>query len=508
MKKKKLNLSGAFAFILAVLVLLICVPINLIVSYYDKGFDMSPSKKYTLNDKTVKLINDNSDKEIDLYFLYKLEKFKKAEASELLPLYHTLTQLDEFDNINLTCFNPNENAALTKELDPNNILSLEAGDLVVKCNNVSKKIAHGKFFQENQSGVREFAGEALIDSAIATCASGSLPAIYFLTGHGEKSIDGNLSSFALQLKAKDYDVQELDLEKEGSIPANAKIIYLVAPQKDLTEKEKDIILDYAENGGAISFLLDPCETEGRFYNIEAVMEYFGLILDYNIVTETSRANMLDDREYTQNENYFRVEYPAGSQYNSEFTQDLTSDLNYLISKGDYVAGIAYPRSLTEIPEDSFPGAAYTERSSIIKNISTTNAETGETGYTTASKSMGGDEVTAQQADDYLTGMALDFGYYSYNKESNAKMFVLGTSAPIDNDLLNVDVSGTQTLTLFSNTWLYDADVQFGVENKFNSYDKMTFRDAGEAKTVMAVVYVIPLIIAGIGVAVWLKRRHS
>ena len=98
-QKKKLNLSGTFAIVLALLVLLIFIPINLIVSYFDKGFDMTPSKKYTLDDKTVDLINSNSDKTIEIYFLYKLEELTRSDANELLPLYHTLTQLKEFDNI-------------------------------------------------------------------------------------------------------------------------------------------------------------------------------------------------------------------------------------------------------------------------------------------------------------------------------------------------------------------------------------------------------------------------
>ena len=503
MKKKKLNLSGTIAFVIAILVLVIFIPINLIVSYYDKGFDMTPSKKYTLNEKTVKLLEETSDKHIDLYFLYKLEEFQRADASELLPLYHTLKQLEERSNITLTCFEPDENAALAKELDPEGIIGIDRGDLFVKCNNTTKKISHAKFFQQSTDGVRQYAGEELIAAAISTCASGSLPGVYFLTGHGEKSINDTLSIYASQLKSKDYLVEELDLDKAGAIPSNAKIIYLAGPQEDLTDKEKDLLCEYADNGGSLSFLIDPCDTEGRFYNIEAVMEKFGLILDYNIVTETSPANQLQDRDSKQSENFFRVEYPAGGQYNEEFTEDLTSDLNELISAGSYIAGISYARSVTEIPEDSFIGADYTERSSIIRNVADANGN-----YTTASKSMGGDDVTAQQADDMLSGMMLDFGYYSYNKTTGGKMIFVGTTSVIDSDMIAVSISGTQMLTLFSNTWLYDSDIQFGIGNKLNSYDYMIFKDAKEATSVIVIVYVIPVLLAIFGVVVWIRRRNS
>ncbi|WP_024861618.1 Gldg family protein [Ruminococcus flavefaciens] len=521
MKKKKLNLSGTVAFITALLVLVIFIPINLIVSYYDKGFDMTPSGKYTLNEKTVQLLDETADQHIDIYGLYELEEFKRSENSEYLPLYHTLTQLEQRDNITLTCFQPDENAALSKELDPEGYLGIEKGDTFVKCNGVIKKISRKKVFQTGADDSKQYAGEELLAAAIKTCSSGSLPTVYFLTGHGDKTIGTNFPEFAAILKTNNYDVQELDLDEAGAVPDNAKIIYLAGPTEDITAKEKDLLLEYADNGGAMSFLIDPCDTEGRFYNIEAVMEEFGLVLDYNIVTETTPANMLDDPDQNQSENYLRVEYPAGSQVNSEFTQDLTTDLNTLISNSvpingyTLISGISYPRSLTEIPEDSFPAASYIERASIIKNTTGLDGS-----YTTVSKAMGGDEITAKEADEKLSGIDLDFGYYSYNKKTGAKLVVIGTTAPIDTPRCTPTVeipkskqkalssSGTRMLTVFSNTWLYDSEIEFGVGNKINAYDYMKFSDSSDATKTIVALFITPVVIVLFGLAVWLKRRNS
>ena len=524
MKKKKFNLSGAFALLLALLVLLIFVPVNIIAGLFDKGYDMTPAKKYTLSDKTLELLDENSDKQIDIYYLSLLKYFKDAEAAEYLPLYHTLTQLEEHDNIKLTCFRPNENPTLSSELDPDELLGTYEGDVFVKCNDVIKKISKDKIFQTGSDGSSQYAGEELIAAAISTCASGYLPTVYFLTGHGEKTIEENFSNFAAILKSNNYEVKELDLDKEGAIPEDAKIIYLTGPTKDLTDKETQLLLDYSDKGGSMSFLLDPCDTKGRFDNIEKIMEEFGLILDYNIVTESSPQNMLYDPNKEQNENFLRVEYPAGSQSGAELTQDLTTDLNLILSganaedsnqKTQLIAGISYPRSLTEIPEDSFPAASYVERSSIIRNTTGNNGE-----YTTVSKSMGGDETTAKEADEKLSGIGLDFGYYSYNKQNNSKLIVIGTTAPIDDvvctptvelsqDTENVSsTSGTRTLIVFTNTWLYDSEIQFGVGNKINSYDRMVFKDKNDATGVIAILYIIPAVIAAFGVFVWLRRRNS
>ncbi len=524
MKKKKFNLSGTLALLLALLVLLIFIPINIIAGMFDKGYDMTPKKKYTLDQKTVDLLDRTSGQQIDIYYLSLLKYFKDSKVSDLLPLYHTLTQLEERENIKLTCFRPNENPAITQELDPEGLLGTYEGDIFVKCNGIIKKVSRDKIFQKGADGSSQYAGEELIAAAIDTCSKGYLPAVYFLKGHGEKTIETNFSNFAAILKTNNYDVHELDLGAEGAIPADAKIIYLTGPTKDLTDKERDLLMDYADNGGAMSFLLDPCGTKGRFYNIEKIMEEFGLILDYNIVTETTAANKLNDPNQVQSENFFRVEYPAGAQAGAELTQDLTTDLNMILSgataadsnqETKLIAGISYPRSLTEIPDDSFPAASYVERSSIIRNTPGNDGA-----YTTVSKSMGGDDITAAEADEKLSGIALDFGYYSYNKQTQAKLIVIGTTAPIDDVVCTptVDVpnnkyyvsssSGTRMLTVFSNTWLYDSDIQFGVGNKINAYDRMVFRDAKDATGTIVLLYVIPAVLAALGVVVWLKRRNS
>ncbi|MBP5582248.1 MAG: Gldg family protein [Ruminococcus sp.] len=516
MKKKKFNLSGTVALITALLVLAVFIPINLIVSYYDKGFDMTPSGKYTLNEKTVQLLDETADNHIDIYCLYHLDQFKRSENSQLLPLYHTLIQLEQRDNITLTSFLPDENVTLSNDLDPSGLLGIEEGDTFVRANGITKKIGRIKMFQTGADGTKQYAGEELLAAAIKTCVSGSLPTVYFLKGHGEKSIETNLAEFSSALKTNNYDVKELELDKEGSIPDNAKIIYLAGPTKDLTAKEKDLLLEYADNGGAMSFYIDPCDTKGRFTNIEAVMEEFGLILDYNIVTETTPANMMENPDQVQDENFIRVEYPAGANAGAELTQDLTEDINTLVNgSNQFQPGISYTRSLTEIPEDAFPGASYIERSPIVKNTTGLDGS-----YTTVSKAMGGDDITAKEANEKLSGMSLDFGYYSYNKKSGAKLIVFGTTAPIDTVVCTPSVeipadkvkpastSATRMLMVFTNTWLYDSDIQFGVGNKINAYDYMRFDSASDATKTIVSLFILPVIIAVIGLAVWLKRRNS
>ncbi len=496
MQKKKFNLSGIFAIILSILILLIAVPINLIFSYADKVFDMTPAGKYTLNEKTVQLLDETSDKQIEVYYLYEYSLETFQSSPEYLPLYHTLEELNERDNITLITFNPNEEADRASALDPSGILGISEGDIFVKCDDVIKKIGHERIFQTTSEGVFQYAGEELIASAIKICTDGSLPTIYFLTGHGEKTINDSYETYATQLKANNYDVQEINLDENGEIPSNASIIYIAGPTKDLTDTEYALLSDYADNGGSLAVFASPCETEGRFKNLDKLLEKFQLGIDYNYVTETSSVNQLQNREAKQSDNYFRVQYTPATD---DFTEDLTTDINYLIDQGDYIAGISNTRSVYEYATEN----AYIEKSPIVQNVMDATTQS----YTTVSTPMGGDASSKNEAET-LSGEALYFGYYSYNKQTLGKLILFGTTDIMDIDMLYYTVSGTQYLAIFSNTWLYDTDIEMGIGNKSNSYDTMTFADADEAESVLRIFVVIPVCVAVAGVAVWLKRRYA
>lgn len=495
MKKKKLNLSGAFAFVLALLILIVFIPINMIFGYYDKVFDMTPSGKYTLNPITEQLIEDTSDKQIDIYFLSSLMDLK--EVPTCLPLYHTLTELDEKENITLTCFDPNENTELAESLNPTGLLDVGLADIFVKCGNTIKQIKFNRCFQTDSNNILEYAGEELIAGAIHLCTSGNLPTVYFLTGYSDKTLEDNYSIYKEEIMTDNYDVQELDLSSVDEVPENTAIIYLTAPQKDISDSDRDKLNTYIDNGGAISMILPPCETEGRFENIEYLLAKFEIGMDYNLVREKNSDWQYRNLDSEQDERYFRVSYPSKGE---DYTEDLTTDINQLVTDGMYIAGIGNTRSFSELSSSS----EMIEKASIIENLP---PSADSTEYTAISEPMGGDEQTASQAKE-KSNTPLVLGYYSYNKQTGAKLYVIGSDDSIDNDRVTVSIYGTRVMTLFSNTWLSDSDIDMGIGLKSNSYDKMEFKDVQHASNTINLFIIIPVVFALAGVAVWLKRRYA
>lgn len=505
-KKQKFNLSGPIALLIALLVLVVFVPINIIFSYNEKVIDMTPSGKYTLNPRTTEILDGISDKKIDVYFLAQLQELK--DTPRFLPLYHTLTKLEERDNITLTCFDPNENPDLVSKLNPPDDLnpsgrySVGSGDIFVRCEetDTTKWINFKKCFQTDSAGILEYAGEELITGALYLCTTGNLPTVYFLTGYSDKTLENDYAGYASAIRNDNYNVEELDLSSVDKLPENTAIVYLAAPQKDISDSDKEKLSDYLDNGGSISMFLPPCETKGRFKNIEYLLAKFELGMDYNILSETQNDYILYDRDGEKNNKYFRVSFPMPDD---DSTEDLTTDINTLISTdmSSYMPGISHSRSLSYMST----GNALIEKASIIENlpIDQNHMDT----FTIKSEAMGGDDETKAAAEK-LSESPLCLGFYSYNKQTGGKLIAIGSDDIIDDNNFSMHTAGSRILALFSNTWLYDSDVDMGIGNKSNSYDTMKFSSAEQATSTLRIFMIIPIVLAAAGVAVWLKRRYA
>ena len=270
----------------------------------------------------------------------------------------------------------------------------------------------------------------------------------------------------------------------------------------------------------MSMLLSPSETEGRFKNIESLLAIFQLGMHYNLVTEKNTylqpdeklistvlptelitADSDDDAIMKEKrailERFMKVSYPYPS---SESTVDLTTDINSKITDGTYVAYTSNSRSFFEL---SLSGEQI-EKYSIIENLT---LEEGSTSYTSFSTPMGGDNDTKEVAES-LSNEPLVLGYYSYNKQTGAKLFLIGTDDIIDDEKITIATYGTRMLTLFSNTWLYNSDIDMGIGAKSNSYDTLEFEDAKDASRAIKLFFILPAVFLAAGLAVWLKRRYA
>ncbi|MDM8568710.1 GldG family protein, partial [Thiotrichales bacterium HSG1] len=105
------------------------------------------------------------------------------------------------------------------------------------------------------------ATEQNITSALQRVVRTEERLIVFLEGHGERTInntaDHDLSQWADLLKSSGFKLQPLNFGQVTAIPANADVLVIPNPRRQLLPAEITLITDYIDNGGSLLWLLDP-----------------------------------------------------------------------------------------------------------------------------------------------------------------------------------------------------------------------------------------------------------
>jgi ABC-type uncharacterized transport system involved in gliding motility auxiliary subunit len=90
--------------------------------------------------------------------------------------------------------------------------------------------------------------------------------VYFLTGHGEATIEGvdntDISTLVGTLRNKNYTVDTLNLTKDAKIPADTKVLVIAGPETPLLDFELKAIEEYLKEGGGLILLQNPYAVTG------------------------------------------------------------------------------------------------------------------------------------------------------------------------------------------------------------------------------------------------------
>ena len=102
--------------------------------------------------------------------------------------------------------------------------------------------------------------EAKLTNAIEKIQRDRIQTIYFLQGHGERTIEPGEQSFSEAVKSledKGYQVQPLNLAQSPAIPSDADVIAIAGPKRQFFPQEVEALKAYSANGGNLLLLIDP-----------------------------------------------------------------------------------------------------------------------------------------------------------------------------------------------------------------------------------------------------------
>lgn len=128
--------------------------------------------------------------------------------------------------------------------------------------------------------------ENRITSGILQLTSDRQSKLYFLQGHGERSLDagqGAISQATQALKDKNFIGEPLNLGLTGKVPADAVAVVVMGPVRPVPEAETTALQTYLNQGGNLLVAVDPTIKSG----LDNLLNLWGVKLDDRVVINAS-----------------------------------------------------------------------------------------------------------------------------------------------------------------------------------------------------------------------------
>ena len=183
---------------------------------------------------------------------------------------------------------------LTSKLDWQNNYEVTDADsfIVIEAQGKEKILFSSDLYTYDYSTYEEIdITEEAITNAILDVTTNVKPKICFIEGHnlyGEEYfqyIEGLLIT-------ETNEVEFVNLLVNGKIPDDCKLLVITALKEDITEKERDLILNYIDNGGELLILADPNANNIKTPNFNKVLDKYGVSIADGMVFEGDSSKMM------------------------------------------------------------------------------------------------------------------------------------------------------------------------------------------------------------------------
>jgi ABC-type uncharacterized transport system involved in gliding motility auxiliary subunit len=426
---------------------------NVLGNRYNKSFDSTSNKRYSLSDQTAKIVKGLSQP-ADITYFDKNSSFDTAK--DLLGRYQTLSP-----KIHVTYVNPDKDPQTTRA----------AG--VTKYGTTIVQIGAKK--QEAKSMTEEE-----VTGAIIRDLKNNTRTVCFVSGSGEHLIDdtdrSGYSKFKDALGKDEYQSKSISLLEKPEVPADCTVIVVGGPKNDYQQPEVDAIQKFVENGGRAMFLLDPPLKIGRPTAdndaLTKVLEGWGVTADKDLLLDENPMGQLMG---------VGPEVPLVSTYDSH---PIVNDL-----KGT-ATGFPLSRSLT------------------IKNTDKTNVQKlfGTTESSFATTKLDTPKVNPSDPANKKGPLALGAaGSYTTGKEnSEGRFVVVGSSSWVSNSFLAFN--GNTDLALDAMNWLSSDEDLISIRPKAQEDRKVEMTKGQFSWVRLSSQFLLPGALLLIGLSVWWRRR--
>ena len=490
---KKRVIRGGFSTIMVVLAIAIVVVLNVIASAVETKaglkIDLTSNKIYSLSAQTESNIrsimnkkNENGEYSNEfVIYSFANDYTQDNLIGKTLERYAALS-----NNITLSVLDPAKDSILRNKFTG---VGDQVEDKTVVVFNSKKNSFRvikyeDMYYTDKENNVSYWTLEQKLTSAFMFLDSGRAQTnVYFLTGHGETVTNVKFSERAKLLKEKleeeNFKVDNIDLAMNDL--RSGDILIVIGPSSDISEQDRDKVIKFLDANGKALFFLDP--SSSRLKNFEAILDHYMIKFKNEIVCEN------DESRHTQNSLLDLVPEVIS---NKEITNGIIN------SKSSVYAG-----SCAYLEE-------YNPSSDLLTVLPLLNTS---------------DRSVCIPYEDYITGAYENkmceyteekrrcIGLALYQKDSSSMQIDEGTRICVfsSSELALGERSGSAgNVSLIKNcvNWVDNKTNTISISGvQMNAYE-LSIADAATVKTLVTIVIiVIPVLILGGGVIIWLRRKN-
>jgi ABC-type uncharacterized transport system involved in gliding motility auxiliary subunit len=447
---KRGTLYGLNAALMSVAFIAIMVIANIVAIRYKYTYDATKAQVHTLSPQSKQVVKE-LDQQVEIIGFFSSSDFGQQDRfEELIDQYKRETDLISYDVID-------------PDSEPLKVRAYEEPyrGLLIRTETRSERV----FSPREQD----------ITGAILKVTSDTPKTIYFLTGHQEHdpNASGNdgYSTVAGWLRSQNYEVKTLNLALiTDTIPSDATVVVIAGPQKMLLDGELTQLQAYLASGGRALIMQDPfSETDLSVFL-------------FNWQVRFENGIVVDQMRYVEN-----PAYPATDSYPYS---TITQDMNGLIA--------VFPRArgVSQIGDAASADITYTPL------VETSNQSWGETSEEVAERDeadIAGPLVLAAaiESQPTLTAESDDAG-------TKTRMVLIGDSDFASN--ATADIPGNGVLFLNAVNWLSEEEQLIAIGPKDAGGQPPSFTETTNAVIGLSSICGVPVIILGLGIAVWIVRR--
>ena len=143
--------------------------------------------------------------------------------------------------------------------------------------------------------------EQLINNSLEYLTVDIIPTPYYLTGHGEPSIED--SNLLTTFSYVGFPIETFDLSQNAQLPENAYSIFINNPTTDLTDAQAQTLLEFLKNGGSLTLITNEANLD--MPNLMSLMSAYGLSASKGFVSfdyEAAKAEADAEKEANSDEN--------------------------------------------------------------------------------------------------------------------------------------------------------------------------------------------------------------